>query len=143
MLRPSLRLLVFALAVVAHGGPALNLDDWSYDALPWRAWSNDQAHINVESFYVTGANRELFVKGQLDAAVGASYGVVGLERTLDDVDLSPYAAIEVNYDSLDGEIPLAMELRLQSPAGDYRGPGPGHGRRRGCSPGRRRERWRR
>ena len=63
------RLLVFALAVVAHGGPALNLDDWSYDALPWSAWSNDQA--DVESFYVTGA-RELYVQGELDAAVGAS-----------------------------------------------------------------------
>ena len=80
---------LFALAVVAHGGPALNLDGWSYDALPWRAWSNDQA--DVESFYVTGANRGLFVGGELDAAVGASYGVVGLERTLDGVDLSPYA----------------------------------------------------
>ena len=79
MHRP-VRLLVFALVVVAHGGPALNLDDWSYDALPWRAWSNDQAHINVESFYVTGANRELFVKGQLDAAVGASYKTLARHR---------------------------------------------------------------
>ena len=62
------------LAVVARGGPALNLDDWSYDALPWSAWSNDQA--DVESFYVTDA-RELYVEGELDAA-----GIVGLERTL-------------------------------------------------------------